>query len=67
MTINDFIPTNSDKPIRGLRANCIFHDEFVWGKEGDFDELDAFIKENTKLFSEEVITVASRQEKKNDY
>lgn len=57
-----------EKPVRGLRANCIFINEFeVELDQKLFEEVtDGFFKTDPKPFSEKVIMVGPRQEKKND-
>lgn len=59
----------NNESVKGLRANCVFINEFeVELDQKLFEEVIAgFIKTDPKPFSEEVIMVASRQEKKNDY
>lgn len=61
----------NNESVKGLRANCTFHDEFVWGKDGDFDELELItksIKTDPRPFSEEVkiISTPKEFEVKND-
>ena len=44
-----------EKPVRGYRANCIFHDEIVLDLVGDFDELVAgFLKQTKNHFQKKL-------------